>query len=671
MTTEITKNNLTETNTAGSSVKKYVLKKSSTVNKFQINYEAELNESQYQAVINTEGPVLVIAGAGTGKTRTLVYRVARMVESGIKPDNILLLTFTRKASEEMLSRASIILDSRCENIAGGTFHSFANMILRKYADQLELKNSFTILDRSDAEDAINLIRGKIVDTKKRRFPRKATICDIYSKAINKDIAVPEIIESEYSQFMQCTDQIIEICQQYGDYKRSNSLLDYDDLLLYLKVLLLSSEKIRKKLSETYKYIMIDEYQDTNSIQAEIVKLLAYTHNNVMAVGDDSQSIYSFRGANFKNIINFPKLFEGAKVIKLEQNYRSTQEILDVTNDVIKYAYEKYSKNLFTIRKNGEKPAIVVAPNQQIESEFVSQRILELQEEGISLNNMAVLARSSRTTYNLEVELGKKGIPFRKFGGYKFIDTAHIKDIIAHLRVIVNREDQISWNRILLLLNGIGNIASSKLIPILSGKEITDIKLLPVGNKSKDQLNTLINSIETVRQGKYKPSEVVEIIANYYHPILADRYDDFPKREKDLEHFKYLAEGYRSLESFLSDLVLEPPESSFSDVQKGAIHDEYLTLSTIHSAKGLEWDTVFIIGAVEGKFPSIYSYDDQDSLEEERRLMYVATTRAKNNLYITYPIDMFDYNQGITLSKPSRFVEKIPENLLERWCLVQE
>ncbi|EKE04537.1 MAG: hypothetical protein ACD_20C00051G0003 [uncultured bacterium] len=668
MTTEITKNNSTE---ISNSAKKYVLKKSSTISKFQIDYESELNTTQYQAVINTEGPTLVIAGAGTGKTRTLVYRVARMVESGIKPENILLLTFTRKAAEEMLSRASIILDSRCENIAGGTFHSFANMILRKYSAELELKNSFTILDRSDCEDAINLIRGKVADVKKQRFPRKGTIADIYSKAINKDKPVPDVIESEYSQFIQCTDQIIEICQQYADYKRTNSLLDYDDLLLYLKVLLLSNEKIRKKLSETYKYIMIDEYQDTNSIQAEIVQLLAFTHNNVMAVGDDSQSIYSFRGANFKNIINFPQLFEGAKVITLEQNYRSTQEILNVTNEIIKYALEKYDKNLFTTRNNGEKPAIIVAPNQHIEAAFVSQRILELQEEGISLNHMAVLARSSRATYNLEVELGKKGIPYKKFGGYKFIDTAHVKDIIAHLRVIVNREDQISWNRILLLINGIGNIASNKLIPILSAQDSPATNLLPVSGKSKDQLSSLVGMIETIRNGKYKPVEIVEIVSNYYHPVLADKYDDFPKREKDLEHFKYLAENYRSMESFLSDLALEPPESSFSEVDKGVISDEYLTLSTIHSAKGLEWDTVFILGAVEGRFPSIYSYDDQESLEEERRLMYVATTRAKNNLYISYPIDMFDYSQGITLSKPSRFVEKIPEDLLERWHLVEE
>jgi len=652
-------------------VKKYILKKNFVENiDYKINYKSELNDSQYEAAIHTQGPLLVIAGAGSGKTRTLIYRAARLVESGVDPKNILLLTFTRKTAQEMLSKASIILDSRCEDIAGGTFHSFANVILRKYSGALGLKNSFTILDRSDSEDTVNLIRAKYIDTKGKRFPTKSTITDIYSKAVNKNMPAAEIIEAEYPQFINCTNQIIEICQEYSDYKRQNSLLDYDDLLLYLKILLTSEEKIRRKLSETYKYIMIDEYQDTNTIQSDIIRLLAYTHNNVMAVGDDSQSIYSFRGANFKNIINFPEIFEGTKIIKLEQNYRSSQEILNVANEVIKHAQEKFTKNLFT-DKNGDKPAIIVAPDQQIESEFISQRILELVEEGIPLDDIAVLARSARTTYNLEIELNKKNIPFKKFGGYKFIETAHIKDVISHLRVIVNRDDQISWNRILLLINGIGNVASSKIVPLLSRSENSCIDLLPVGSRSKDKLGNLINLIESLKNGNYTTADATDAIIQYYYPILADKYDDFTRRMKDLEHFKYLAENYRSFENFLSDLALEPPDSSLSEVEKGANKDEFLTLSTIHSAKGLEWQTVFIIGAVEGRFPSIYSYNDIEDMEEERRLMYVATTRSKNHLYITYPIDMFDYSLGMTLSQPSRFLELIPEDLLERWCLVNE
>ena len=475
------------------SAKKYVLKKDPGIQQESVvDYKSELNEAQYQAVIHTHGSVLVIAGAGSGKTRTLVYRVARLIKSGIKPDNILLLTFTRKSAQEMLNRASTILDSRCDNVAGGTFHSFANLILRKYSTFLELNSTFTILDRSDSEDVINLLRGRFLDLKERRFPRKSTIADIYSKAVNKNTAIAEIVEAEYPNFMKCTDKIIEICEEYNKYKRTNSLLDYDDLLLYLKTLLTSNESVRRKLSDHYKYIMIDEYQDTNSLQADIVRLLAYTHNNVMAVGDDSQSIYSFRGANFKNIINFPELFEGTKIIKLEQNYRSSQEILDLTNEVIKFAQEKYTKNLFTTIKNGARPAVISATDQQTEAEFVSQRILELIEEGMPLNNIAVLARSSRITYTLEIELNKKGIPFRKFGGFKFIETAHIKDIISHLRVVVNKEDQISWNRILLLIDGIGIKASSRLIPLLT--DGTARNTLPVINKSKDRLTHLINLV---------------------------------------------------------------------------------------------------------------------------------------------------------------------------------
>jgi len=650
-------------------IKKYILKKNSSGNKeFKIDYKTELNESQYEAVIHTQGPMLVIAGAGSGKTRTLIYRVARLVESGVDPKNILLLTFTRKTAQEMLNRATIILDSRCEDIAGGTFHSFANTILRKYSNSLGLKNSFTIIDRSDAEDAANLLRAKYTDTKKQRFPKKSTIIDIYSKAVNKNIPASQIIEEEYPQFIKCTDQINEICQSYSDYKRQNSLLDYDDLLLYLKILLTSEEKIRRKLSDTYKYIMVDEYQDTNTIQSDIIKLLAYTHNNVMAVGDDAQSIYSFRGANFKNIMNFPELFEGTKIIKLERNYRSTQEILDVANEILKLAQEKFSKNLYT-DKTGEKPAIVVASDQHAESEFISQRVLELVEEGIFLKDIAVLVRNSRMTYDLEIELNKKNIPFKKFGGYKFIETAHIKDIISYLRVVVNRDDQISWNRILLLINGIGNVASSKIVPLLANPENSMVDLLPVNGKSRDKLGTLLNLIESIKN--YTPAEATQAIINYYSPILIDKYDDFPKRLKDLEHFQYMSENYRSLESFLSDLALEPPNSSISEVEKGAKKDEYLTLSTIHSAKGLEWQAVFIAGVVEGRFPSVYSYNNIDDLEEERRLMYVAATRAKNYLYMSYPIDMFDYSLNMTLSMPSRFLETIPDTMLEKWCISEE
>lgn len=648
-------------------VKKYVLKKASSDIVYKIDYEKELNPAQLEAVLQKEGSILTIAGAGSGKTKTLTYRVARLIESGISPKNILLLTFTKKAADEMLSRASAILDSRCEEVAGGTFHSFSNFILRKYSNLLELKNNFTILDRSDSEDVINHIRGKVIGKQEKRFPKKHTILDIYSKAINKNMPAQEIIETEYKQFEHCLEKITEISKEYTNYKRENSLLDYDDLLLYLKILLSSNDELRKKISNQYKYILVDEYQDTNTIQSEIIKLLASEHNNVMAVGDDSQSIYSFRGANFKNILDFPHAFPNTKIIKLEQNYRSSQNVLKLANEVIRKAKEKYTKNLFSTIENPNKPALICSSDLQTEAEFITQRILELhEEENISLNEIAVLARSARMTYNLEVELAKRNIPYKKFGGLKFIETAHVKDVIAHLRVVLNPNDVISYNRILLLLDGIGNQTANKLIPILSDKD-TDIEKTYLPAKSSETIKKLMDIISKSQNHLFEPSKIIEMVLEYYSPFLTEKYDDFSKRLKDLEHFSYLASRYSSLEDFLSDLALEPPDSSIIDVE-GATKDEFLTLSTIHSAKGLEYKAVFIIGAVDGRFPSVFSFNSEEELDEELRLMYVAVTRAKTHLHITYPIDMFDYTTGMVLSKPSRFFDNIEEDILEKWVI---
>ena len=649
-------------------VKKYVLKKQQTSAVYKIDYEKELNPPQLEAVKFNTGSVLVIAGAGSGKTKTLTYRVARLIEDGILPENILLLTFTKKAADEMLNRASIILDSRCEKVAGGTFHSFSNFILRKYSNLLELRNNFTIIDRADAEDVINHIRSQTIGKQEKRFPRKQTILDIYSKAVNKNKAAEEIIETEYRQFSHCVDKINEISKEYVVYKRQNSLLDYDDLLLYLKTLLASNDELRKKISNQYKYIMIDEYQDTNTLQADIIKLLASEHNNVMAVGDDSQSIYSFRGANFRNILDFPNIFPNTKIIKLEQNYRSSQNILNLTNKIIDKAKEKYTKNLFSTIESPVKPALICTNDMQTEAEFVAQRVLELQEEeDLSLNDIAILARSARMTYNLEIELAKKSIPYKKFGGLKFIETAHVKDVIAHLRVVLNPNDIISLNRILLLLKGVGAQTAMKLLPVLAAPDLqTDKLMLP--SKSSADIKNLFTTIEISRKDLLKPSVIVQNILKYYEPILIEKYDDYTKRQKDLEHFLYLSEQYSNLEDFLSDLALEPPDSSISDIDDGAVKDEFLTISTIHSAKGLEWKAVFIIGAVDGRFPSVFSFNSEEDLDEELRLMYVATTRAKTFLHITYPIDMFDYSTGMVLSKPSRFLDGIEQDILERWVL---
>lgn len=648
-------------------VKKYTLKKVSSDVIYKVDYEKELNPPQLEAVKQKEGSVLVIAGAGSGKTKTLTYRVARLIEDGINPKNILLLTFTKKAAQEMLSRAAIVLDSRCEQVAGGTFHSFANVILRKYSSLLELNNNFTITDRADSEDIINHIRSNIIGKQEKRFPKKGTILDIYSKAVNKNIPSENIILCEYKQFEHCTEKINEIICEYNNYKHKNSILDYDDLLLYLKTLLECNPEVRKKLSNQYKYIMVDEYQDTNTIQAQIVKLLASEHNNVMAVGDDSQSIYSFRGANFKNILEFPELFENTKIIKLEQNYRSSQNILLLANEILLKAKEKYTKTLFSDIVSPIKPALISANDMKMEAEFISQRVLELvEEENLSLNDICVLARSARMTYNLEIELAKRNIPYKKFGGMKFIEAAHIKDIIAHLRVILNPSDIISYTRILLLLDGIGNQSANKLLPILVNDSEIKNKNLPV--KNPEAVIKLTDLINNNQKDIFNPKKVVQNVLKYYENILRDKYDDYTKREKDLEHFLALSEKYTSLEDFLSDLALEPPDTSVTDIDSGAQKDEFLTLSTIHSAKGLEYKAIFIIGAVDGRFPSLYSFNSPEDLDEELRLMYVAVTRAKTHLAITYPIDMFDYSTNKVLSKPSRFLDGINQDILERWVI---
>lgn len=653
--------------------KKYILKKISTPPKsYKIDYENELNQAQLEAVLHKDGPLLIIAGAGSGKTRTLTYKVARLIEDGVSPENILLLTFTRRAAREMISRAENILGAGLGKITGGTFHSFANMILRRYARFADLKNNFTVIDRSDAEDVVNHIRGKIIDKKEKRFPKKSTILDIYSKTINKDIPLDVIVKKEYKQFEHCTEKLIEIANAYNNYKKERSMLDYDDLLLYLKALLMSNEEVRKQISLKYKYVLIDEYQDTNSIQAQIVRLIASEHNNVTAVGDDSQSIYSFRGANFKNILEFPNLYEGCKIVTLEQNYRSSQNILDFANKILEQAKEKYSKELFSTIQSSEKPAIICCENTHAEGEFVVQRILEFcNEDGLSLDDIAVLSRSASLMFDVETQLVKQKIPYRKIGGLKFTETAHVKDITAYLRIILNPYDEISLNRILLLQKGIGVSTINKLLPVLTiqGSKAT-ADMLPVKPSQRADLGNLLTLLSEARNQIADPKVVTEKVLAYYEPILMEHYDDASKRLKDFDHILYLSSKYLNLEDFLSDMALEPPDSSITDTEEGAVMDECLTLSTIHGAKGTEYKAVFVIGAVDGRFPSMYSFNSPEELDEELRLFYVAVTRAKTYLYVSYPIDMFDRATGMVLSKPSRFTENISPEILERWELME-
>lgn len=635
----------------------------------KIDYKNELNKAQLEAVESINGPYLVIAGAGSGKTRVLVHRVAYLVEQGARPDQILLLTFTRRAAEEMLRRASLLLDERCKKISGGTFHSFANMILRKYAKILEISNNFTIIDQADAEDAVNLVRTQLGYHKsEKRFPRKHAILEVISKSVNKSEDIADVLYDEYPQFMEFTEEVKKIRQEYNKYKRQKSLLDYDDLLVFLKNLLSKHEDVRAGLSARYKYIMVDEYQDTNKLQAHIACLLAADHTNIMVVGDDAQSIYSFRGANFRNIIDFPKIFKNTRVITLEENYRSTQPILTLTNAVINQAKEKFEKHLYTRKKEGNIPVFLDCPDENSQSRYVADKILELREEGIALKDIAVLFRSGWHSNDLEIELASRNIPFAKYGGQKFVEAAHIKDLLSYLRIAYNALDQVSWLRALLLIPKIGPKTATKIIEtVIDGTK--DREWL-CKNGELTRLLELLKSVDCQRDA---PAKIIEKFLSYYQPLLKIKYDDFNKRLNDLDSLLRIAERYKTTEQFLVDMALEPPERSLVEAGKRGKDDSALTLSTIHSAKGLEWHTVFLIYVAEGHLPSYLSLETDDKIEEERRLFYVAATRAKVNLFLLKPhIDRsprsFMNDGGSVFTQVSRFLEQ--GGLLNKFVDVQ-
>ncbi len=649
---------------------------------FRIKYAELLNPSQLAAVTHRDGPILVIAGAGSGKTRTLIYRVARLIESGVPPGAILLLTFTRRAAQEMLRRVEHLVGDRTRAVAGGTFHSFANLTLRQFGSAIGLKPNFTILDRSDMEDVVNLLRTRMgLGSRDRRFPKKGTITEVISMARNKRRELGEEIEFDFPHLVEHRDDLVRLAAAYDAYKRERGLLDYDDLLYRLAELLEQHDNVRRRLGDTYRYVMIDEYQDTNLIQAELVRLLAATHRNVMAVGDDAQSIYSFRGANFRNIMDFPEIFAGARVVKLEQNYRSLQGILDVANEVISRAADKYTKVLAAERRGEFRPLLIRAQDEHMQSRFVAERILELREQGVELGEIAVLFRSGFHSFDLELELQRRDIPFIKRGGFKFIETAHIKDVLAHLRVIVNPADAVSWLRALMLVPGIGHRRAERLIeeivaaPQPEQARVQAAESIGAGARSGGgpgssaggtaaaaaRLAALLAELR--RDTAARPADQIARTLEYYLPLMRESYpDDYPKRERDLEHFQTITERYRSLESMLADVALEPPSDSLGDVLAVDPDEGYLTLSTIHSAKGLEWRVVLLIWAADGRFPGPQSVGAEE-LEEERRLKYVASTRARDELYISYPIHMFDRAMGYTLGRVSRFLEDVSGEVL--------
>lgn len=624
----------------------------------------ELNESQYTAVTTTEGPVLVIAGAGSGKTRTLVYRVAHLVEKGVPPEAILLLTFTRKASQEMLWRAGRLLNENCSRVVGGTFHGIANMLLRRYGSHLGFGSSFTIIDRSDAEGIVNLLKSSIgLGKKDKRFPSKRAIINMISGSVNRSIDLEDLVQDQYAHLADHLDDILALYKHYREFKFDHGLMDYDDLLVNWKRLLAESPEVQRAISERFSYIMVDEYQDTNLIQADIIRLAAHTHDNVMVVGDDSQSIYSFRGADFYNIMRFPKVFPDTRIIKLEENYRSTQPILSLTNDIIRNAAEKYTKTLFTRIEGDLRPMVFAGRDERDEAAFIVRTILKLQSEGLELKDIAVLFRSSFHSYKLELELGAENLEFEKRGGQKLTESAHMKDMIAFMRVLVNPQDTLSWNRILLQLERVGPATAQKISATIatSADALQTLRNYSPGKAWENAYKKLVKLFVDLHQDQPTPALLYEITLNYYQPIFERLYkDDFPKRQKDLDQLKSIMGGYGDLQSFIDDTTLDPPEESNRNSHGG----ERLVLSTIHSSKGLEFDAVFVMGMADGRFPHSSAYFGEQ-WEEERRLLYVAATRARKYLYLTYPRQMMTPDRQFQRVGMSPFLSELSGGLFER------
>ena len=658
--------------------KRYSLKSSSVSRPMVIDYKGELNDAQFKAVRTTKGPQLVIAGAGSGKTRTLVYRVAYLIEKGVEPQRILLMTFTKKAAEQMTRRAASMLDGRCSQITSGTFHGFANSVLRQYAGRIGFSTSFRIADRGDAEDIINVVRAKLGFAKRdKRFPKKRTILSVISKSCNTARSIEELIQEEYSQYSSDIPAILEIAQAYRKYKKDNNIMDYDDLLLHLRTLLKEDQEVCQRLSGKYQYIMIDEFQDTNHIQADIAHLLASTHQNIMVVGDDAQSIYSFRGANFRNIMDFPKRYDNCEITTLEHNYRSTEPILGFCNELMTPAKEKYDKNLYSGINSTQKPVFLEAASFDEQASFIAQHILELREEGVGLDDIAVLFRSGWHSNELEFELSARNIPFVKHGGLKFIEAAHVKDLISIIRVLHNPLDAIAWHRILLLFEGIGTKTAQNLISNLLERGVEAISASSLGKvRYADKLTGLYKLL--TKESSTNPSEAVQSAIRFYKPLLKSNYDDYKKRQNDVNSFSNLAERYRSMSSFLDELSLNPPDLTQVDTEATDQEKEKLVLSTIHSAKGLEWHSVFVICLIDGFLPSAQALNSEAEIEEERRLLYVACTRAKQNLFMSCPqlnrrSGAYPFSQGVTFSKRSRFLSEMPlfDDFCEEWVLTDD
>jgi len=680
----------------------YILQPFTPATQLNIDYPRELNEQQLAAVTAPPGPALVIAGAGSGKTRTLTYRVAYLIEQGIPPDRILLLTFTNKAAGEMMRRVSDLLGHELRALWGGTFHSIGARVLRLHADALGYQKDFTILDRDDAKDLIKACMADAkIDKQDKHFPKPDVLNEIFSLAANTHRTVAELVDGQFSYFAPFAEEIADQQKRYLARKRATNGMDFDDLLALWLKLLQEHADIREHYRRRFQFILVDEYQDTNQLQGDLIDLLAARHHNVTVVGDDAQSIYAWRGANFANILNFPQRYPGAKVFKIETNYRSTPEILSVANAAIAANVKQFAKELAPARKSGVKPALVQCHDANQQAQFIAQRAMELREEGTSLNHLCVLYRSHFHALELQLELTRRQIPFSITSGLRFFEQAHIKDATAYLKFVANPRDEVSFKRLVQLLDGVGAKGAEKLFQSFSrqiadrksqleaAQPAADLAPLPTANSQPASLAAALQAcakavpkkaavpwaqfVTTISQleaesTRRNAAKMLRLVMDAgYDDYLKETYDNYARRLEEIQQLAEFAFQFGSVEEFLTQLALltnvEAEEDPTDDTEK-------IKLSTIHQAKGLEFDVVFVIMLCDGLFPSARATESTDGEEEERRLFYVAITRAKNELYLTYPNMRggFGASGMDTYQSPSRFLAEIPKHLINEWNL---
>jgi DNA helicase II / ATP-dependent DNA helicase PcrA len=660
-------------------MKKYILNTNLPGQPSKIDYKGELNPEQLKVVTEAEGPCLVLAGPGSGKTRTLVYRLAYLLEKGVPAQNIILMTFTNKAAHQMQNRLEILLKSKPLGLWCGTFHHIGNRSLRMYAKHLGLAEDFGILDEEDQRDLIKICTKSVKSDLEnaKLFPSPSLIQAIISFARNSKQDIEKTVMDRYPQAINFVDELKKIYQLYQRRKRKSNNLDYDDLLTEWARLLREAPAAKERFTRQFRYILVDEYQDTNRLQFDIIKLLWAYHKNILVVGDDAQSIYSFRAADIRNILDFPSEFGGTTIFKLQTNYRSVTPILEIANDIIGKNQRQFHKELIGVRQDfvSEKPNMVPVKDLYAQSAFIAQRILEMKEDGVSLSEIAVLYRAHYQSAELELELVKREIPYVIRGGVRFFEQAHIKDVLAYLRILQNPQDEISWIRALSIHPGIGGVYADKIfqrilknkVPLkgMLGRESFDFlpKRAKVGfEEFKRILKPLLEDGPLV----HADALIHGVLKNGYEVYVLSNFENGHDRLDDIRELANFAHTYKDLKEFLADVTLREGFKGESIIQTEEAGDECLTLSTIHQAKGLEWKVVFIIGLCDGQFPHPKSMEDPAQLEEERRLFYVAVTRTKDQVYLLYPMTRFDYNYGTIISRPSMFLQELEDGYYEKW-----